>query len=418
MTDSLSILVVSSDPALSAEIQTALRSLDGARPVLHEANELRQGAEQARSRTPQIVFVEMTTDIGALQSFAQEVRRGSPDSHIIAVFRPDALGDDVSESAVLIEAIRAGVKDFLRRPVSSTELNELLQRSQETSSRAPSTNGRVVSFLSNKGGVGKSTSSVNAACELALRHPDRVLLIDASLQLGVCAPMLDIRPETTITEAIREKDRLDPTLLRQLAVPHDCGLHLLAAPRDALEAAEIDDEAMSRVVTLARRTYDYVIVDTFPMFDRVMVAVLDLSDRAFLVLESVVPTLLGGVKLIELLDGLGYPTERTRVMLNRYQSVAGNLRPKEVAERLNREVAHVLPYDKGVISCANTGDPFMLRSRKWFGYGAKMKRLVDEIDGLSTGVTERNGATVAGAPVISSADTVASESNRTGEFDD
>ncbi len=399
MTDSLSILVVSTDPAMSAEIQSALHSLDGARPVLHEANELRQGAEQARSRSPEIVFVEMTTDIGALQNFAQEVRRGAPESHIIAVFRPDALGDDVSESAVLIEAIRAGVKDFLRRPVSSTELNELLQRSQEASSNQTAATGRVISFLSNKGGVGKSTTSVNAACELALRHPGRVLLIDASLQLGVCAAMLDVRPETTITEAIREKDRLDPTLLRQLATPHECGLHLLAAPRDALEAAEIDDESMSRVVTLARRTYDFVVVDTFPMFDRVMVAVLDLSDRAFLVLESVVPTLLGGVKLIELLDGLGYPAERTRVVLNRYQTVPGNLRPKEVAERLNRDVAHVLPYDKGVISCANTGDPFMLRSRKWFGYGAKMKRLVDEIDALSNDDLHRNGKAVATAPV-------------------
>lgn len=418
MTDSLSILVVSSDPALSAEIQTALRSLDGTRPVLHEANELRQGAEQARSRSPQIVFVEMTTDIGALQNFAQEVRRGTPGTHIIAVFRPDALGEDVSESAVLIEAIRAGVKDFLRRPVSSTELNELLQRSRESSSKRPAASGRVVSFLSNKGGVGKSTSSVNAACELALRHPDRVLLIDASLQLGVCAAMLDVRAETTITDAIREKDRLDPTLLRQFATPHDCGLHLLAAPRDALEAAGIDDESMSRVVTLARRTYDYVIVDTFPMFDRVLVAVLDLSDRVFLVLESVVPTLLGGVKLIELLDGLGYPTERTRVVLNRYQSVAGNLRPKEVAERLNRDVAHVLPYDKRVISCANTGDPFMLGSRKWFGYGAEMKRLVDEIDELSNGTTHLNGASVATAPVISNEETVASESGRTEAFDD
>jgi len=417
VTDSLSILVVSSDPALSAEIQAALRGLDGARPVVHEAGELRQGAEQARSRTPGVVFVEMTTDMRALQAFAQEVRRGSPETQIIAVFRPDTFGDDVSESAVLIEAIRAGVRDFLRRPVSSTELIELLERSRETAARPLASDGRVVSFLSNKGGVGKSTTAVNAACELAVRHPGRVLLIDASLQLGVCAAMLDLRPETTITEAIREKDRLDPTLLRQLATPHDCGLHLLAAPRDALDAAEIDDESMSRIVTLARRTYDFVIVDTFPMFDRVMVAVLDLSDRAFLILESVVPTLLGGVKLVELLDGLGYPAGRTRVVLNRYTRIAGNLKPEEVAERLNRDVAHVLPYEKSVITCANTGEPFMLRSRKWFGYGARLKRLVDEIDALSEQAHPRNGAAVPAAPIIATND-LAENADSTEEFYD
>ena len=47
--------------------------------------------------------------------------------------------------------------------------------------------GRVAAFLSNKGGVGKSTLAVNVACALALRHPDEVLLIDTtrSRKLGI-----------------------------------------------------------------------------------------------------------------------------------------------------------------------------------------------------------------------------------------
>ena len=117
--------------------------------------------------------------------------------------------------------------------------------------------------------------------------------------MGVCATMLDLKPVTTMTDAYHERDRLDETLLRQLATPHASGLHLLAAPADAVEAAYIDDEVMSRILTLARRTYDYVIVDSFPMLDRVMMAVLDLSDQAYIVLESVVPTVLGGAKLLE-----------------------------------------------------------------------------------------------------------------------
>ena len=90
-------------------------------------------------------------------------------------------------------------------------------------------------------------------------------------------------------------------------MPHSSGLHLLAAPADAVEAADIDDEVLSRILTLARRTYDFVLVDTFPMLDRAIVAVLDLSDRAYVVLENVVPTLLGAVKLVEVLRGLGLP---------------------------------------------------------------------------------------------------------------
>ncbi len=49
------------------------------------------------------------------------------------------------------------------------------------------------------------------------------------------------------------------------------------------------------------------IVDTFPMLDRAIVAVLDLSDRAYVVLENVVPTVLGGVKFLQVLRAWASP---------------------------------------------------------------------------------------------------------------
>src|SRR5207244_3924871 len=163
-----------------------------------------------------------------------------------------------------------GVQDFLRRPLSSADLGQLLDRLGRRSMAAPAPLGKVVFFIGNKGGVGKSTVALNVACGLAVRHPDRVLLIDASLQMGVCATMLD----------------------------------------------------------------------------RVMMAVLDLSDRAYIILESVVPTLLGGAKLLKLLTSLGFPPDRQRVVLNRYMNFAGNLKPADVAHLLERQVDHVVPYQK------------------------------------------------------------------------
>ena len=232
----------------------------------------------------------------------------------------------------MLAAVRAGVKDFLRRPVSSTELGDLLGRVLKSGgTRGGATPGKIVTFVSNKGGVGKSTLAVNAACGLALRRPERVLLIDLSIQMGVCASMLDLRPPATVTDAVRQHDRLDETLLRQVATVHSSGLHLLAAPSGAVEAAEIDDESVIRLLTLARRAYDFVVVDTFPMIDRVMLAVLDLSDRAYVVVENVVPTLLGAIKFVELLDGLGVDRARQRVVLNRFTSLPGSLPAADVA---------------------------------------------------------------------------------------
>jgi pilus assembly protein CpaE len=279
--------------------------------------------------------------------------------------------------------MRAGVRDFLRRPVSTVELRQLLERSTGTVTAEIVTTGAVVSFISNKGGVGKSTLAVNTACGLALRHPERVLLVDASLQMGVAASMLDLQPPTSLTDAVRERQRLDVTLIRQLATPHESGLDLLAAPADAVEAAEVDDELISHVVTLARRAYDYVIVDTFPLFDRVVMAVLDSSDRAYVVLENVVPTLLGAAKLLELLGRIGFPKERQRVVLNRFISLAGNLKPVDVATRLGQPIDHVLPYEKRVIAAANAGQPVTMRSGTFGRFNRALQAMVGEIEQLS-----------------------------------
>jgi pilus assembly protein CpaE len=352
-------------------------------------DDYRRGIEAARSRHPALVLVEMTGDLQALEAFAEEVSVASPGTAVAAVFTPDIFGPDVSESAIIIGALRAGVKDFLRRPMSSKDLEQLIDRLARRSLLAPRRLGKTIFFLGNKGGVGKSTVAINVACGLAGRYPEKVLLIDASLQMGVCASMLDLRPATTMTDAYHERDRLDETLLRQLATPHSSGLHLLAAPADAIEAAYIDDEIMSRILTLARRSYDYVIVDSFPMIDRVMMAVLDLSDQAYIVLESVVPTLLGGARLLKLLEDLGVAGERIRVVLNRYMNFAGNLKPRDVAQLLGRPVDHVVPYKKNVVVSANLGRPYILRAGRFFGFGRAITRIIDEVSGPSP--PSRNG---------------------------
>src|SRR5205085_211963 len=144
-------------------------------------------------------------------------------------------------------------------------------------------------------------------------------------------------PHSTLTDAGREKERLDETLLRRLTVQHACGLHLLAALKDAEEAAEVDDTSFSRVLNVARRGFDYIVIDTFPILDSLVLSLLDISDLVYTVLQGTVPNVVGAVRFLSVLDALHVPRERQRVILNQnYARFAGNLTPGDIEQRLGR----------------------------------------------------------------------------------
>lgn len=381
METTLQILLIGSDPALLAEVQAALSGVPNWRAVLYTAATFNEGLEIAESRNPHLICVQMDRDVRDLRAFAREVSQALPRTMVVAMYRPDQWTSNELESGLVIDLLRSQVQDFLRRPLASTEFRPLLDRLFAPRAQAAGSLGKVVSFVSNKGGVGKSTLSVNAACSLARRHPGRVLLIDASLQLGVCSLLLDLVPQATLVDAVRERDRLDETLLRRMAVTHECGLDVLAAPPDAVSASEVDDASLARVIGLARRAYSYVVVDTFPMLDSAVISVLDLSDTAYIVIQGIAGSLAGAIKLLPVLDAINFPRERQRIVVNQnYPRFTGQLGRLDMEERLERPVDFLFPYRKGILVAANTGRPYILKASRWFGYGRVMAGLVYEIE--------------------------------------
>ncbi len=381
---SLRVLIVGSDPSLEDEFRIALSGVPHTHGVLYFADTYRQALELARGRQPNLIVIEIDRDAGEVAGLSKDLHELMPGAVVAGAFRPDKLEQGQSESATIIELLRAQVRDFLQRPLSATELRSVLDRLFARASDEAAALARVASFVSNKGGVGKSTLAVNVACALALRHPDDVLLVDTSLQVGTCSMLLDLKPTTSIVDAIRERDRLDATLLRHLTLKHSSGLRLLAAPADALEGAEVDDEAIARILNLARRSFKYVIVDTFPILDNVMMTILDLTDIAFLVVQGTAPAVAGIARLLPVLEGLGCPPARQRLVLNyNYQPFLGNLRPADIADRLQRTLDYVVPYEKRILTSMNTGSPYILHASWWQRFRKIITQVVDDLDGVA-----------------------------------
>jgi septum formation inhibitor-activating ATPase MinD len=71
------------------------------------------------------------------------------------------------------------------------------------------------------------------------------------------------------------------------------------------------------------------------------------------------------------------------VLNNNFQKCAGTLKTPDVAARLNREVDHVIPYQKRLITALNRGEPYVLSAGKRFGWGKALNRIVKELQDLS-----------------------------------
>ncbi len=395
MKSSKQVLLIASDPGLPGEIGSALRELPGdLELVLHTEKELRRGVEYAVNREPAVVLIDLADhDIAAVKRAAQEIHSASPGRLIAVCYHPQVFGDKGESAPALIELMRAHVSDFLRRPAAASELEQILRRHFRSSDQQPSSRGRLVAFMGNKGGVGKSTLSLSVACALARTAPDRVLLVDGSLQHGAMCELLDLVPDATLRDAALQVDRLDERLLRSLSSEHESGLRVLAAPSNAIDAAPVDDQVLARILTVARQAFDYVIVDTFPVIDSVTVAVLDVADLAFIVLNNLMPAVLGTAELFKVLERLGVPDERLRVVLNHnHPGFRGSLGAVDVADRIQRTIDYVVPYSKQVLAATNSGAPHVIQAPRWRGFGKAIRAIEVELLRWSTeGLSPQGG---------------------------
>ncbi len=290
-------------------------------------------------------------------------------------------------TAVLQQALRAGVKDVLAMPVDHALLLGSVQRvaadlqalaplrmpqAQVPEMPAPiplvmgegHEPGRVITVFSTKGGAGKSVIASNLAVLLAQRSERPVCLVDADLQFGDVAVMLKLAPQHTIVDAVATIDRLDETLLRSLLSTHDeSGLLVLPAPLEPAFADQIGATEMVHVVELLRNFCEFVVVDTPAYFNDVVLGLIDTSDDVLLVAGMDIPNI-KNVKIgLQTLRLLNTPMEKVRLILNRANSKV-KLEVAEVERTLQITADSLVPSDVVVPQSVNRGVPVVLSTPK------------------------------------------------------
>lgn len=266
--------------------------------------------------------------------------------------------------ALVDTAVAAGVADVLVLPQMADTIEFAVRKAKAGGGRTfagggEPGGGEVITVFSPKGGTGKTVLSTNLAAVLAATTDDRVLLVDLDLQFGDAAIMLGVDPERTLSSLVLDPGELDAEKLAGFTIRHRSGLDILAAPLRPEEAELVGESKVLALLEVARREYDVVVVDTSPFFYGPMLALLEPTDHLLLLCGLDVPTLKNVRLSLRTLELLGFPRDRTNLVLNRVAPKVG-VTVEDVERALELRVGFEIPNDPVVAQAVNRGTPAVL----------------------------------------------------------
>lgn len=351
MTQQLTLVVLSTGLDNFKEIRTALTS-DSRVQLLAGGNDTDQLFEEILRLKPSAAIIALGDHPEQALKFIQRLKSEAPRTALISAAQnrsPD----------LILESLRAGASEFLRLPISADELRTVVDRVAAASAsqvEPPKKKGRMVSVFSSKGGCGTSFIATNLAASAAAR----TVLVDLNLQAGDLPLFLGVEPTYSIADMVENRARLDESLITSFVTPHSSKLSLLAAPKQADSADEIEPEHVFEVLERLRESYEYVVIDPQHTFDSITLAALDQSDEIVLVLTLDIPAIRSTQRALEIFDRLGYPRKKVRIVVNRWSKQI-DLDLRQVEKFLGEPVVGFVPSDyQEAVGSINLGNPLVL----------------------------------------------------------
>ena len=189
------------------------------------------------------------------------------------------------------------------------------------------------------------------------------MLVDLNLQAGDLPLFLGVEPKYSFADIAENRSRLDDALIKSFVTPYSSNLSLLAAPREADSADEIEPEHVFEVLQRMRESYEYVVLDPQHTFDSITLAALDQADEIVLVLTLDIPAIRSTQRALEIFDRLGYPRKKIRIVVNRWSKQI-DLDLRQVEKFLGEPVIGFVPSDyQTAVTSINTVSPCPVRAQ-------------------------------------------------------
>jgi pilus assembly protein CpaE len=321
----------------------------------------------ARQSCPDTVVIALDADHNKALQLIQQLTAEFPQMPILAV---SSRGDGQS----ILQALRAGAKEFLTAPVVLEELLLALQRLRANRSTGDTNNpmsgttrseSLVLSIVGSRGGVGCTSLAVNIGCNMAQDPKYNVALVDLDLALGDADVALDLIPDYTLADVALNVDRLDMQFLRRSLCKHASGLSLLPHPVQVEDIALIHEEHLGRVIGLLRASYSHLVFDLSKRFTATDLTAMRMSDAIVLVAQLELTSLRNVVRMLHTLEKEEGLHEKIKVVVNRVGGEDGDITLEKAQETVGRPIYWQVPNDyRSMIGARNAGVPLLTHAPK------------------------------------------------------
>ena len=175
---------------------------------------------------------------------------------------------------------------------------------------------RIISVTSGKGGVGKTSLSVNLAAHLS-KQGTKILLIDADLGLSNVEIMLGVTPSYTLKDVIKHGKDIEDVIING---PYN--LDFISGGNGFLELAELSEIEREEILIKIHKLeelYDIIIIDTGAGISKNVTDFLAISDE-ILVITTSEPTALTDAYSIMKVINEGQLKQKVGLIINRVKS--------------------------------------------------------------------------------------------------
>ena len=201
--------------------------------------------------------------------------------------------------------------------------------------------GKLIVISSGKGGVGKTTTSVNLATALA-KQGKSVILVDGNLTTPNVGLHLGLTKfPITLNDVLKGEASLTDSIYI-----HPLGFKLVPGSLSVRSFSEVNSRKLKKIFDDLREISDIVIVDSAAGLGNEAISILKNADEIIIVTNPELPAVTDAFKVVTLAKEIGIPVKG--IVLNRVRKDNFDLGFRAIESLLESPITSVIGDEKGM----------------------------------------------------------------------